>query len=153
MAKYEVSKSLEAVKLNQRTGIPLTEPAITIPYGAILDGLEEVGNYYKFTYLAQRYQMRIDAAKGAIHVIKETSADPAPSNPPASSEAVSAAVVSPPHIPENDSRPVLEFEPLRVVGGPSLYRAKVPGGWLVANTGGVAFVSDEYHSWDGGSHA
>jgi hypothetical protein len=61
----------------------------------------------------------------------------------------------------------LRFESLPVVGitsSTNLYRAKVPGGWLVAssylkmnNQGGAAggsgltFVPDPNHSWDGGS--
>ncbi|MBI4904921.1 MAG: hypothetical protein HY820_14890 [Acidobacteria bacterium] len=51
-----------------------------------------------------------------------------------------------------DERPVLTFEGLRIRGGPAMSRAKVPGGWLVAVSGGVTFVPDEYHAWDGGTH-
>lgn len=37
----------------------------------------------------------------------------------------------------------------------SLYRAKVPGGWLVASrpSDTVTFVPDPHHQWDGGSVA
>jgi len=38
---------------------------------------------------------------------------------------------------------------------PSVYRAKVPGGWLVAtkdsDSGGVTFLPDPNHEWDGSS--
>ena len=36
----------------------------------------------------------------------------------------------------------------------NVYRAKVPGGWLVLvadNANGVAFYPDAEHTWDGGS--
>lgn len=149
MAKHEVGKSLEAVRLNKRTGIPLTEAPITIPYGAILNDLEEVGNYYKFTYHSERYQMRVDSARGALHLIAGTQESVAKETP-AVIQASNQTVVEEP-IAE-DSRPVLTFERLRVTGGPALSRAKVPGGWLIVSAGGVTFVQDAYHAWDGGSH-
>ena len=40
--------------------------------------------------------------------------------------------------------------------GWNVFRAKVPGGWLVLvmqNVSGVTFVSDPDHSWDGSSLA
>ncbi len=40
------------------------------------------------------------------------------------------------------------------IGGLSTFRAKVPGGWLVASGmigSGVAFYPDFDHEWDGGS--
>jgi len=50
------------------------------------------------------------------------------------------------------------WEPLRSDGGPhGLCRAAVPGGWLVAfnspvpNAGGLTFVPDPSHDWDGDS--
>ncbi|MDB9529485.1 hypothetical protein PN498_26075 [Oscillatoria sp. CS-180] len=42
-------------------------------------------------------------------------------------------------------------------GGLGAWRAKVPGGWLVAircgggEGGGVTFYPDPYHQWDGGT--
>ncbi|MEO1094288.1 MAG: hypothetical protein AAFX01_05255 [Cyanobacteria bacterium J06638_28] len=42
-------------------------------------------------------------------------------------------------------------------GGLGAWRAKVPGGWIVAircgggEGGGVTFYPDPYHQWDGGS--
>jgi hypothetical protein len=37
----------------------------------------------------------------------------------------------------------------------SMYRAKVPGGWLVASRphDNVLFIPDPHHDWDGGSVA
>ncbi len=48
----------------------------------------------------------------------------------------------------NDSIPVFDGKELKT------YRAKVPGGWLVASgslTNGVTFYPDFDHEWDGGS--
>src|ERR1700752_2893768 len=66
MAKYEVTKSVEAVKLHPRTGASLGQHPITLPYGAIIENVEESGDYYKFSYLTERYQMKIAASQGAL---------------------------------------------------------------------------------------
>lgn len=148
MAKFEVSKSLEAVKLNKRTGIPLTEPPITISYGAILDQVEEVGDYYKFTYLMERYQMKRDSARGALHRIE----DPRETAAPPKASLIEAS--SPEEKTTGTPGPVLEFERLQVSGGPAVSRARVPGGWLIASAGGaVTFVPDAHHHWTGGSQS
>lgn len=141
MAKYEVNKTIEAARLNKRTGIPLAEPPITLPYGAILDNLEEAGNFIKFTYLTERYQIKADQMN-ALHPIGGAAGT---SSAPNGLKEEAPAV--------QDARPVLSFENLRVTGSAGLARARVPGGWLVTSSGGVTFVPDEYHAWDGGSHA
>lgn len=48
---------------------------------------------------------------------------------------------------------MLRWERLNCDHGPaqSAYRAKVPGGWLVAYCNGVTFVPDPEHWWDGSS--
>ncbi len=58
-------------------------------------------------------------------------------------------------------RPQLAWEKLNSDGGGlggllnwDVYRAKVPGGWLVLtmhNTTGLTFYPDSVHKWDGGS--
>ena len=52
----------------------------------------------------------------------------------------------------------LKWENLKNDGGPQYtYRAKIPGGWLVetenftGNCGGLTFVPDPKHEWDGNS--
>jgi hypothetical protein len=62
-----------------------------------------------------------------------------------------------------DLKPALHFEPLEANGIPGrwvqqpvrLFRAQVPGGWLVLNEGAtghsVCFVPDPEHRWDGAS--
>jgi hypothetical protein len=48
---------------------------------------------------------------------------------------------------------MLRWERLNCDHGParSAYRAKVPGGWLVAYDNGMTFVPDPEHQWDGNS--
>jgi hypothetical protein len=144
MAKYEVTKTVEAAKLNPRTGIPLAGHAVTLPYGAIIDNVEEVGDYYKFSYLSERYQMKIDAVRGALAPLGG-----AADRPPVAEPADVPATASPVAAESGPPKPLLNFEPLR--SRFSLSRAKVPGGWLVVNGSGVAFVPDSGHTWDGGS--
>ena len=63
----------------------------------------------------------------------------------------------------DENKPTLHFEPLEVAGIPGrfvqqpirLFRASVPGGWLVLSEGvtshDVCFVPDPEHRWDGKS--
>ncbi|MBL8175547.1 MAG: hypothetical protein JNK48_12810 [Bryobacterales bacterium] len=136
MSKYEVSKTVEAVKLNKRTGAPLGEPPISLPFGAIIDKLEEAGDFYTFTYMAERYRMRQDNVRGALHPIGA----PASSSVPKPAAEVGKAEPPP---------PPLVFEKLQSASAVS--RAKVPGGWLVIHGTGIAFVPDAGHEWDGAS--
>ncbi len=50
---------------------------------------------------------------------------------------------------------MMEFELLENNLSPGiyhmLYRAKIPGGWLVLGAYGVCFVPDPEHNWDGRS--
>ena len=55
MAKFELTKSIEARKLNPRTKIPTNE-FHTIPYGGIIDNLVETGDEDQFSYLGEYYQ-------------------------------------------------------------------------------------------------
>ncbi len=62
-----------------------------------------------------------------------------------------------------DEKPVLHFEPLEAKGIPGrwvgqpvrLFRARVPGGWLVLSEGAeghdLCFVPDPEHRWDAAS--
>lgn len=143
MAKYELTKSVEAQKLNKRTGIPLTEPPTTIPYGAILDDVREDGDHFRFTYLTNLYQVRKDVVRGALQPIDQpaTAGEGAAVNAEERSSAPAAA-----------AKPALIFEPLHVKGAAALSRARIPGGWLVAGGGGaLAFVPDAFHEWNGAS--
>lgn len=148
MAKFEVSKLVEAAKLNKRTGIPLVGPPTSIPYGAIIFDVEEDGDYYRFSYAADRFQVRRDVAASAFHAVQgivpsASVAVPAPPPP--------APVAEPAPAPVSDDRPILNFQAMRVKGAGALSRARVPGGWLVSTAYSVTFVPDPQHEWDGGS--
>jgi hypothetical protein len=62
MAKFELTKSIEARKLNPRTKVPMNEYH-TIPYGAIIDNLVEQGDMQQFVYLTEYYQYPKDDLK------------------------------------------------------------------------------------------
>ena len=55
MAKFELTKSIEARKLNPRTKVPTNEYH-TIPFGGIIDNLVEQGDVQQFAYLGEYYQ-------------------------------------------------------------------------------------------------
>jgi hypothetical protein len=135
MAKYELKKSLEVTKLNKRTGIPVSGPPATIPFGALVEDVELDYDYGKFTYLGEPYRCASDVLKAALH-----------SGPVA---AVAAAAT--PRVLASASEPGgLRWEELR--SNAPTTRAKVPGGWLVTVAGcGVAFYPDPKHRWDGAS--
>lgn len=150
MAKYEVTKLVEAAKLNKRTGIPLVGPPTTIPYGSIISDVDEDGDYYRFSYSSERFQVKRDVVCGAFHLIGGITASPAPTSSPAPPPPAPAPVQAAP-APVADDRPVLAFEALRVQGAAALSRARIPGGWLVSSAYSVTFVPDPQHQWDGGS--
>lgn len=57
MPKYELTKSIEARKLNKRTMNPLGPERYPVPYGAILENLTEERGLYKFLYLGEPYEV------------------------------------------------------------------------------------------------
>ena len=67
--KYELTKSIEARKLNPRTGVPLGDPWITIPYGAILENVVDSKDMKDFWYLGERYQGRTEELQGALKAL------------------------------------------------------------------------------------
>lgn len=68
MAKFELTKSIEARKLNPRTKVPMNEYH-TIPFGAIIDNLVEQGDMQQFAYLLEYYQYPKDDLKAASRPI------------------------------------------------------------------------------------
>lgn len=56
MAKFELTKSIEAVKLNPRTLRPVSDLKHTIPYGAVLEKLTPDGKMQQFQYLGEPYE-------------------------------------------------------------------------------------------------
>jgi hypothetical protein len=56
MGKFELTKSIEAVKLNKRTMRPLGPERFTIPYGAVLENLTLDRDVQQFSYLGEPYE-------------------------------------------------------------------------------------------------
>ena len=132
--KFELTKSVQARKLNKRSGLPMNEWT-TIPFGALISDLQEDRNLFKFTYLGEPYNceqaIMASALKGLVRsraaFEEETPAEPGPALP-----ELSWTLVRSSHI--------------------QVRRAKVPGGWLIASgSGGIAFYPDPEHAWDGAS--
>ena len=67
MAKFELTKTIEAVKLNPRTLRRLGPQKHTIPYGAILEKLTPDGNMLQFQYLGEPYEGVESEMKTALH--------------------------------------------------------------------------------------
>jgi hypothetical protein len=55
MTKFELTKSIEARKLNPRTRVPMNEYQ-TIPFGAIIENRVDKGDVEHFSYLGEHYQ-------------------------------------------------------------------------------------------------
>ncbi len=143
MIKLELNKSIEARKLNKRTGSPTSDPEAVIPYGAIVENIEPDRDFERFTYLGELYQ--------CSHTLLASATDPqdweaqrAPAAEPASPAASDAGRPAPP-------APSLQWTP--VDSHIPLLRAKVPGGWLIAagSGAGLTFYPDPGHEWDGTS--
>ena len=143
MLKQTLNKSIFAKKLHHRTLTPLSEPEVTIPFGAIIEDVRSDRNMMVFSYLTELYTCPREAFQSAVAggaAREEKPAAPAAPAPAAASE------------PEPEPEPVkLRFEALssNVKG---LWRARVHGGWLIATElGGVAYYPDAKHLWKGDS--
>jgi hypothetical protein len=142
MPRYEFIKTIDAHKLNKRSGLPLNEPAVPIPYSAIVEKEEERWDYVKFSYLGQRYQCPTPIFKEAARPYGSAGAAPGP--PPAS-----AAEAAEDPTPRPAVEAQMKWEELTSTHH-TVLRAKVKGGWLVSvRASGVAFYPDPKHSWDG----
>lgn len=134
MAKFEVSKSVEGVKVNKRSGIPTTE-RVTVSFGAIIEDPHEERDCLRFSHLGEVVDVKMSEIEGYYKPIDGTVA--AATSPAALKSSAPA-----------DTRNIRwETIPSSL---PTL-RAKIPGGWLVAAGNGLAFVPDESHYWDGSS--
>lgn len=69
MEKYELTKTIEARKLNKRTLRPVAEYA-TIPFGAILENVTEEHDQQRFYYLGEPYEFPLADLKGALHKLE-----------------------------------------------------------------------------------
>jgi hypothetical protein len=137
MPKFQLTKTIEARKLNKRTRVPTSEPSATIPFGGIIDDLTEERDLIKFAYLGEPYQCLAEVLNVAIAPV-ETLASAAPPSPAEPGEERRAAAS-------------LLWEELRSSHGVVL-RARLPGGWLVRiGSEAITFYPDPEHRWSGGS--
>ncbi len=145
MPKLELSKSIEATPLNKRTLIPAGEPPATIPYGAVIDHIEQDRDFDKFSFLGQPYRCPHDIFVAATRPL-DAGPRPVPAAPAATEESSSGGAKD--EAARNETRRGLVWQELDA----KVRRAKVPGGWLVlANGDGLAFYPDPEHVWDGTS--
>ncbi len=56
MVKFELTKTIEATKLNKRTMRPLGGHPVTIPYGSKLDDVTVDRDNRRFFYLGEPYE-------------------------------------------------------------------------------------------------
>jgi hypothetical protein len=134
MPKFELKKTIEAAKLNKRTGIPLGGPPVTISFGAIIEDIEEDRDYGKFLHLGQPYRCALDVLMAALDK------RPLPEGPAAAPARALDEAAEPG--PRMVWRPVAS--PHHAVA-----RAKVPGGWMVLVDEAALFYPDPEHQWDG----
>jgi hypothetical protein len=137
MARFEVLKSIEARKLNPRSGLPLNEPPVTIPFSAIIENLKEDRDLIKFTWLGQHYHCAESVLRPAIKPLED------PGIPTVEAGRTEPQAGPPPE-------PDIRWEELRSTKG-AVLRAKIPGGWLVSMGQQITFVPDATHAWDGKS--
>jgi len=138
MAKFELSKSVEGVKVNKRSGIPTTE-RITVSFGAIIEDPREERDCLRFSHLGELVDVKYSEIHGYYKPIDGSSSAPA-----AKSGAAPAAKPQTPADPR-----FIRWE--SIPSNLAVQRTKVPGGWLVAAGNGLAFVPDAAHEWDGSS--
>lgn len=141
MTNLELSKSIEAKKLNKRSRLPLPEPPVIIPFGGLISDLEPDGDLMRFTYLGELYQCKADLLNSALRggATAEAYSVVAP--------VVAATAGAPAVVPAKAPAP-FQWQSIQSNMG-TVLRAKVPGGWMIAYGSGVMFYADADHSWDG----
>jgi len=137
MTKYEITKSIDVDEINKRSGMP-TGKKRTLPFGAIIQDRVEDRDMERFTYLGELYRTKSEELNAAARLIGDAAAP--------SAATTSSSSPSPFAKPEYK----LKWEAMHSSIPAS--RCKVPGGWLVSVTnGGLTFLPDAEHVWDGGS--
>jgi hypothetical protein len=141
--KLTLNKSISAVRLNPKTGVPYSEPEANVPFGAILTYRGPDRDFEKFTYMSELYRCPRDVLASALDGGK-IPADNGASDDAAAVSSLGAAAKPAPEA-------ALKFEKLSAAPH-SIARAKVPGGWLVVyGNSSLAFYPDPDHAWNGES--
>lgn len=138
MAKFELSKSVEGVKVNKRSGIPTTE-RVTVSFGAIIEDPREERDCLRFLHLGELIDVKYSEIHGYFKPIDGSA--PTAAAGAASAPAAKAQAPADPRFIRWEAIP----------SNLAVQRTKVPGGWLVAAGNGLAFVPDAAHEWDGSS--
>lgn len=140
LSKFSLNKTIEARKLNPKTGVPLPGPETPIPYGAIIEDPHRDRDMWRFTHSHELYRCANDVLTSALD--------------PGALDAVAApaANVPEPPVAGQTVSPLLRWEAV-ASSHYSVLRSKVPGGWLIAAGSGpsLAFYPDPEHRWDGAS--
>ena len=146
MSRFELTKSIEARKLNKRSGLPLPEPPATIAFGSIIENVKESRGMGRFTYLFELYESEWSKMESALHPVEEEA--PAKAAPPRAARpaAPAPAPKAPPATPVPEAP--FHWEEVATTHGP-LLRAKLPGGWLIAWASALFFLPDPKYKWDG----
>jgi hypothetical protein len=137
--KISLNKTIEATKLNRRTGFAEPGPEITIPFGGLVEHVATERDAVRFTYMGEPYRCSEDLWQAAT---RESSV---PARSGAVQNSGAPAAVAP--------ADAIVWETLASSKVP-LLRTKVPGGWLLATqAGSVTFYPDPKHEWNGATVA
>jgi hypothetical protein len=66
MARFELTKTIDAFKLNKRTLRPISPEKFTVPYGAVLENLSLDRDMQQFYYLGEPYECAVSEIKTAL---------------------------------------------------------------------------------------
>lgn len=149
MAKFETLKLVDALKVNKKTGVQMTQRC-EIPFGAIIENPHEVRGFLRFAYLGEMYDVKYSDIEGYFKLIGGQPPSPSPSiaSPPAAVVDSAPVSDSPPSSPAPAGAD-LRFQAVK--SNVPISRARIPGGWLVVAGQGLTFVPDAGHDWDGKS--
>ena len=144
MSSYELTKTIEVKKLNRRSGLPLPEPPVIIPFGSVIENLKRERGSVRFTHLFEHFEIAETVLDSAIRETRGGQSEYA------STPTAPAAPAEPGGEVATAAAPAFAWQ--QVSAAPiRLLRAKVPGGWLLASNGAVSFYPDAEHAWDGRS--
>jgi hypothetical protein len=66
MARFELTKTIDAFKLNKRTMRPIGPEKFTVPFGAVLEDLILDRDMQQFYYLGEPYECAVSEIKTAL---------------------------------------------------------------------------------------